>query len=159
MSTTTSSTSTIANSIPIETIARIFKELSFKNKDTRITLNTLESSSEYIKLFINEAILRSNEIRIEEEEDNKPSILMDPQRSEQKSQFPKMETFDELNDDFPETEDGEEEEEEEEEEEINESVVEDQTQQDKNSSIMKSKSDDLDSRHLNKIAGILVLDF
>lgn len=52
--------------IPISTIARIFKEVSFKDEKTRITQNTLHLSTEYIKLFINEAIIRSNEERIVE---------------------------------------------------------------------------------------------
>ena len=56
----------INQSIPVTTIARLFKELSFKDPQTRITLSTLELSSEYIKLFINEAIIRANEERIDE---------------------------------------------------------------------------------------------
>lgn len=52
--------------IPLLTIARAFAEVSFKNPDSRITANTLKLSAEYIKLFINEAVLRSNEERINE---------------------------------------------------------------------------------------------
>lgn len=52
--------------IPLITIARTFAEVSFKNTDSRITANTLKLSAEYIKLFINEAVLRSNEERINE---------------------------------------------------------------------------------------------
>ena len=58
--------STNEQEIPLKTIARIFKELSFKSSNTRITLSTLELSSEYIKLFINEAIIRANEERLDE---------------------------------------------------------------------------------------------
>ena len=35
----------INQSIPVTTIARLFKELSFKDPQTRITLSTLESVS------------------------------------------------------------------------------------------------------------------
>lgn len=52
--------------VPLAVIARLFKSLSFKNENTRITKKTLELSSEYIRLFIHEALLRSNEARIGE---------------------------------------------------------------------------------------------
>lgn len=52
--------------VSLAVIARLFKSLSFKNDNTRITKKTLELSSEYIRLFIHEALLRSNEARIAE---------------------------------------------------------------------------------------------
>lgn len=52
--------------IPIATIARLFQNSAFKNENTRITQKTLQLSAEYIKLFINEALIRSNEERLAE---------------------------------------------------------------------------------------------
>ena len=89
----------INQSIPVTTIARLFKELSFKDPQTRITLSTLELSSEYIKLFINEAIIRANEERIDEGDtlvqidgiDNVTSTA----KNNQETQYP---TIDEIED-------------------------------------------------------------
>ncbi|KAH3680491.1 hypothetical protein WICMUC_000279 [Wickerhamomyces mucosus] len=50
--------------IPITTISRLFQTVVFTEEDTRITQQTLELSSEYLKMFVREAILRANEARI-----------------------------------------------------------------------------------------------
>lgn len=52
--------------VPSATIARIFQELSFQSKSTKITAPAVILSSEYIRLFIQEAVLRSNEERLAE---------------------------------------------------------------------------------------------
>lgn len=49
--------------IPITTLSRLFQTAVFEHDDTRITQQTLELSSEYLKMFIREAILRANEVR------------------------------------------------------------------------------------------------
>lgn len=124
------------------TIARIFRELSFKNDSTRITLSTLELSSEYIKLFINEAIIRSNEERLLEGDemskvdgiDNLPAKSQ-PAETQEPSQA-EGEDFDSDLDDYP--------------------------TQDVNTQLGPLETlanDTLDTRHLSKVAGILVLDF
>ncbi|VEU23949.1 DEKNAAC105116 [Brettanomyces naardenensis] len=49
------------------TIARLFHTVSFPDPDnTRITKKTLELVSEYIRLFMDEAIVRADEYRVEE---------------------------------------------------------------------------------------------
>lgn len=52
--------------LEVATVSRIFRDLSFQNSDTKITEKTLKLSSEYIHLFINEAIVRSKEERLNE---------------------------------------------------------------------------------------------
>ncbi|GME93998.1 unnamed protein product [Ambrosiozyma monospora] len=48
-------------------ISRIFSTISYETpKETRITKKTLQLVSEYIRLYATEAILRSNEARLEE---------------------------------------------------------------------------------------------
>lgn len=49
--------------IPITTLSRLFQAAVFEHDDTRITQQTLELSSEYLKMFIRESILRANEAR------------------------------------------------------------------------------------------------
>ncbi|GME74777.1 unnamed protein product [Ambrosiozyma monospora] len=52
-------------------IARIFSTISLETpQETRITKKTLELVSEYIRLYATEAILRSNEARLEEKKKN-----------------------------------------------------------------------------------------
>lgn len=53
-------------SISSATVARVFHELSFKSDHTRIASSSLALSSEYIRLFVQEAILRSNAQRLAE---------------------------------------------------------------------------------------------
>lgn len=52
--------------VPGATIARIFRELAFKRDTTEITEPTVILCGEYIRLFVQEAILRSNEQRLAE---------------------------------------------------------------------------------------------
>lgn len=49
------------------TIARLFKNVAFQNESTKISTKSLDLVSEYIRLFTQEAILRSNEERLAEE--------------------------------------------------------------------------------------------
>lgn len=64
--------------VPGSTIARVFHELAFKKKTTEITQPTVILCGEYIRLFVQEAILRSNQQRLAEldekrtQEDVKP---------------------------------------------------------------------------------------
>lgn len=59
-------TETNESNIPAATIARLFHTVAFKDRNTRITEKTLMLSSEYMRLFINEALIRSNEERVAE---------------------------------------------------------------------------------------------
>ncbi|KAK6198518.1 CENP-S associating centromere protein X-domain-containing protein [Scheffersomyces amazonensis] len=129
--------------IPIATIARIFREISFKNDNTRITQTALELSSQYISLFINEAILRSNEERIVEgdELDKVDGIDGIEENQRQTHQVDRDEQeLDDIGD---------------------EDVIdppESQTQFGVDQEHVKL-SESLDSHHLSKIAGVLILDF
>lgn len=49
------------DSVPKDTIARIFQTCSFQNDSTRITETTLTLVDEYLEIFVREAILRSIE--------------------------------------------------------------------------------------------------
>ncbi|CAR30079.1 Mhf2p [Lachancea thermotolerans CBS 6340] len=49
------------NSIPSDTIARIFQTCSFKDDSTRITESTLSLVDAYLEVFVREALLRSIE--------------------------------------------------------------------------------------------------
>ncbi|CAH6720462.1 hypothetical protein CLIB1444_04S00584 [[Candida] jaroonii] len=116
--------------VNLKTISRIFHELSFKN-NTRISEKALQLSGQYIRLFINEAIIRSNELRLEEikeqgqvdgidnvkkdmgeDEEEVPDMTMDEDFEEPLTQMPAIE-----------------------------------------------EDDTLDARHLSKVAGVLLLDF
>ncbi|RLV90563.1 hypothetical protein JA1_004465 [Spathaspora sp. JA1] len=132
-------------SIPVATIAKIFRELSFKNDSTRITLNTLELSSEYIKLFINEAIIRSNQERIEEGDSLTKVDGIDNVTRTQENTTAATGNIDEFSDDEFEDED----------------IPEDDafTNTYNQPSTNTLTNDSLDSRHLNNVAGVLVLDF
>ena len=52
--------------VSLGTVARVFQQQSFKNKETRISAVAVALSTEYIRLFVKEAILRANERRLEE---------------------------------------------------------------------------------------------
>lgn len=118
--------------VPTATIARIFNEVSFKNEETRITLSTLELASEYIRLFINEAVIRSNEERLLEGDSlNKVDGIDNVQGGT-------ADDFDDENTDGIDP------------------PVDEHTQINTNVNL---SNDTLDSRHLEKVAGILVLDF
>lgn len=48
------------------TIARVFSEVSFNKDNTRITSSAVGLSAEYIRLFVREAVLRTNAQRLAE---------------------------------------------------------------------------------------------
>lgn len=52
--------------IPAATIARVFQEVSFKDPQTLVSAPAIVLSSEYIRLFVREAVLRANEQRVAE---------------------------------------------------------------------------------------------
>lgn len=126
-----------------DTIARILKEKSFKNPDTRITTKTVQLTTQYINLFINEAILRSNEERIAEGNsltrvdgiDNVPDIS-----NTQNDDF----AFSDDEDIDPDVDD----------------MQESSTQRQLSGHLEEINTNDtLDSRHLSKVAGVLLMDF
>ena len=57
--------------IPLNTLARIFETAAFEHKETKITEQALELSSEYLRMFVREAILRANEDRENPKEQDK----------------------------------------------------------------------------------------
>lgn len=123
-------------SISIETIARLFRDVSFKNKSSRITHQSLELSKEYISLFIEEAITRSNEERVLEGETDKVR---------ETGTRPEHLNYMTLGLSPIETQDID--------------LEEDYNTQDRFAKEAMEATDVIDSRHLAKIAGILVLDF
>ncbi|KAG7663774.1 uncharacterized protein J8A68_002634 [[Candida] subhashii] len=156
-----SSTSSNSSDIPLATIARIFKELSFKDPTTTITISTLDLSSEYIKLFINEAILRSNEERIKQNNGGLENVVMDDDHNEMNTSSTQYPTMDELDVEEVDASDDEE----------DEYILNDESNTQKQLKQVNQESrgrvsgnggsgnDTLDSNHLAKIAGILLLDF
>lgn len=131
--------------VPGSTIARVFKEMAFKKETTEITEPTVILCGEYVRLFIQEAILRSNEQRLAELDEQ---MSQDVQKQESlREQNIDEETISEANDDFG---DGEEDEED-----------------------MESRGlgvctqievdlpplDALETRHLTAISGLLLMDF
>ncbi|KAK6453697.1 uncharacterized protein RJT20DRAFT_62509 [Scheffersomyces xylosifermentans] len=142
--------------IPITTIARLFKEVAFKdvNGDTRITLSTLKLSSEYIRLFINEAIIRANEERILEGDslskvdgiDNVVSNNNQTNAGDVDGGGDEIEEDDAVVDD-------------DEIEDIDPDDLQDSNTQRQLKPDVPTANDTLDSRHLSKVAGLLILDF
>lgn len=133
--------------IPLLTIARIFENLSFKSKDTKITANTLKLSSEYIRLFINEALIRSNEERLLEgnavdKVDGIDNLDDDLDDANAEVEVPPTAEFDEDED-----------------EDIDNQIPGEMTQGDRLNNDGQQDNQMLDTRHLSKIAGVLVLDF
>lgn len=47
-------------------LARLFHTIAFEKEDTRITQKSLQLTTEYLKMFTREAILRANEVRLKE---------------------------------------------------------------------------------------------
>lgn len=122
-------------SVQAATIARIFREIAFKNDETKITVNALALASEYIKLFVNEAIIRSNDERLLEGDSLTKVDGIDNVLQHQD------EVVNELSDDDVEIPE-------------DESSTQAQLRQ-----AQADTTDLVDSRHLAKIGGILVLDF
>lgn len=124
--------------VPLVTLARIFEGSSFRNRDTRITANTLKLSAEYIKLFINEAVLRSNEERISEG-----------------NSLNKVDGIDDVANDDADVDA---------EVSLDEDVDEDDIEIPAPATQYRPREEELgnnviDTRHLSKVAGVLVLDF
>lgn len=148
----TNNTDNDAANIPIPTIARLFQTVAFRNENTRITQKTLQLSSEYIKLFINEAMVRSNEERLVEGDsltkvdgiDN----LSKPRETENDDIEARITDTTVNEGDEPDEDDD----------------MDDPTQtgtqnQTAYNSDVDLGNDMLDAKHLSKVAGILVLDF
>lgn len=131
-----------------DTIGRILKEKSFKNPETRITKKTVQLTTHYINLFINEAILRSNEERIAEGNSLTRVDGIDniPEMNTQNDEF---EFSDDDND--PDVEDVDPE---------LDDMQQSSTQRQLSGHLEEiTGNDTLDSRHLSKIAGVLLMDF
>lgn len=126
--------------VNLKTISRLFHGVAFKNEETRISENTLQMSAQYIRLFINEAIMRSNEVRIAEGQEINQVDGIDNvenarniEREDPEEELPDM-TLNE--DDIPSN--------------PNTQFGNEDTHLDNNT---------LDARHLSKTAGVLLLDF
>lgn len=139
-------------SIPISTIARLFQTAAFKSEKTRITQNTLQLSSEYIKLFINEALIRSNEERLAEGDSLTKVDGIDNLNKPREMELGDIEArvADNTMNDGSDPDDDD--------------YMDDPTQfgsqnQTAYNSDVDLGSDTLDAKHLSKVAGILVLDF
>lgn len=135
----------MAQAIPTKTIARLFREVSFVDDKTRISTRTIELAAEYLRLFAREAILRSNEERAAEAElavvdgiDN-----LERKRQLEASAAVEAEVDALLQDDFD-----------------DDPPMED-TQHGTafNAAPAAPDATTLDVRHLEKVAGILLLDF
>ncbi|CAK7902599.1 hypothetical protein CAAN1_07S03554 [[Candida] anglica] len=132
-------------SIPINTIARLFQTVSFQEENTRITGKALQLSAEYIRLFTEEAILRALQEQEAEESltkvdgiDNINSQkLLESQHEGTEAKVVDSQSDEEMD------------------------ALEEDTQRGVNAynSEVDLGNDVLDTRHLAKVAGILVLDF
>lgn len=134
----------------VTTIARIFQELSFKRDDTRITAKTLKLTAEYIRLFVSEAVIRSNEERLAEGDvltkvDGIDNLQKDVDAEDIEAVVPDTS----MNADIDEVEDPD-------------AAIYAQPP----TQLLKPlqdggslRNDTLDARHLQKVAGVLVLDF
>lgn len=61
--------------IPLDTLSRLFHLAVFEHDDTRLSHRTLELSSEYLRMFIREAVLRANETRIARVQDGEDTVI------------------------------------------------------------------------------------
>lgn len=118
------------------TVARAFHETAFKKPNTRITDTAMALSTEYLRLFINEAVLRANEERAKEapvtEIDGIDNIASLGPEDENE-----LDQFDDASDN-----------------ELESRGLAIATQ-----ASVSSSSDILDVRHLSNVAGLLVMDF
>lgn len=121
-------------SVPPELVARVFHDVAFQKPDTRITASTVALSTEYMRLFIKEAIVRANDVRLEEE----PLTAIDGIDNVVQATQP-LQNVDQFGDASVEEEDVE---------------LPEQEEQPPTSS-----ASTLDTRHLKAVAGVLVLDF
>lgn len=128
----------IEMSISSATVARVFHELSFKNEKTRIASSSVALSTEYMRLFVQEAIIRSNAQRLAEVP---PSAIDGIDNVESQADADNID-----NDQFRENASDEE---------FEERGLGVSTQMPPPS----VGNDTLDSRHLAAVAGMLVMDF
>lgn len=133
--------------ISVTTIARIFREIGFKNADTLIMLSTLKLSAEYIRLFVNEAIIRANEERILEGDSLSKVDGIDNVESASDAN---IEVDAEAEDEIIEDDDIDD---------LDPEDIQDSDTQRQLKVAETNNNDTLDSRHLQKIAGVLILDF
>lgn len=122
-------------SVPPELVARVFHDVSFQKPNTRITASTVALSSEYMRLFIREAVIRANDVRLLEE----PPTVVDGIDNVVPAEQAPLQSYDQfgdtsLEDDEPELQ-----------------PEEDQPP--------PSNAGTLDTRHLSAVTGVLVLDF
>lgn len=124
--------------VNLKTISRLFHGVAFKNEDTRISEKTLQLSGQYIRLFINEAIMRANEQRISEglslnRVDGIDNIQQHGEREDPEEELPDV------------------------------TLNEDDIASNPNTQFVSGEeevgNDTLDARHLSKVAGVLLLDF
>lgn len=139
-----------------KTISRLFHQVAFKNGDTRLSEKSLQLSSQYIRLFINEAIQRSNDERVAEGDsiykvDGIDNI--DRNEADVAEERAPDTTFTEEN---TMDQEGDQEEEEEEEEELPSNP---NSQYNNEPNGTDLGTDTIDTRHLSKVAGVLLLDF
>lgn len=123
-------------SISPATVARIFHDVSFKSKSTRIAASTVALSAEYVRLFVHEAILRSNAQRLAEVP---PTAIDGIDNVEEIAEKEDVDQFGDTSLD----------------EEIEERGLGVPTQLPPQT----TSYDTLDSRHLAAVAGMLVMDF
>lgn len=122
-------------SVPPEVIARIFHDVAFKNSETRITASTVALSTEYMNLFVREAITRANEVRLREV----PPTAIDGIDNVEPNTEELLQNVDQFSDVTLEEEEAD--------------------SQRREEQISTSSTSSLDTRHLSAIAGVLVLDF
>lgn len=140
------------NEIPIATIGRLFQTVAFKNGNTRISQKALELSSEYIKLFLSEALIRSNEERLAEGDSLTQVDGIDNLNRPRELENEEAEAG--INDTT--INDGNE-------EEVDEDIDDPSQMRTQSRTAFNSDidlgNDTLDAKHLARVAGILVLDF
>ncbi|KAL7665254.1 hypothetical protein ABC855_g2509 [[Candida] zeylanoides] len=135
----------MAQAIPTKTIARLFREVAFVDDKTRISTRTIELAAEYLRLFAREAILRSNEERAAEAALAVVDGIDNLERKRQLEETAAVEaevdasSQDDFDDDPP--------------------VEDTQRGNAFNAAPMAPDATTLDVRHLEKVAGILLLDF
>lgn len=122
-------------SVPPELVARIFHDVAFQKPNTRITASTVGLSTEYMRLFIREAIVRANEVRLQEEPptevDGIDNVALEKELLQNYDQFGDTSLEEEEDVEVPEPEEVP----------------------------PTSTNGVLDTRHLSAVAGVLVLDF
>ncbi|CDK29258.1 unnamed protein product [Kuraishia capsulata CBS 1993] len=122
--------------IPKVLLARLFQTAAFEDDATRISSKTVECCTEYLRLFVKEAVIRSNEARIHEELETEDRFEIKYQKNATRNNVRSHE--DDQNLDDSDVDDGQEG------AKTRRRTVADAT---------------IDTRHLERNAGLLVLDF